>query len=351
MNEHTTVSAKQLCTWVFLSLAVDMAVRPFTSGGSACAQVAILAAVFNTAFVSILLLPVLGLLRREAFATLKGGVTLGSKALLTLSAVLFAAGGAAAMVRSEAFFRYVSDEPMPQLLVYGVFLLVVFYALRCGLESIMRVFGLAWGFFLFSIALMLVSNLGGMHLSNLSFRPFELSEVLRTAARGFTLPPELLLFCLLSLHTNREKRRPLLKTLALLCIFYIGLTFCSEAVLGMKAQIQQQTIHTLSRLGSISVFRRLDALHIAVWMLAELCKVATLAYGVQSALTPLLPHRRRKDKTCGYAVGLLAALLAVCAGAPPEAARPVLTAGTAVLLVCTMVYGCVMEGFYAKKHV
>ena len=135
MNEHTTVSAKQLCTLVFLSLAVDMAVRPFTSGGSAGAQIAILAAVLNTAVVSILLLPVLGLLRREAFTTLKGGVTFGSKALLTLSAVLFAAGGAAAMVRSEAFFRYVSDEPMPQLLVYGLFLLVVFYALRCGLED------------------------------------------------------------------------------------------------------------------------------------------------------------------------------------------------------------------------
>ena len=121
---------------------------------------------------------------------------------------------------------------------------------------------------------MLVSNLGGMHLSNLTFQPFDFPEVLRTAARGFTLPPELPLFCLLSLHANREKRRPLLKTLALLCVFYIGLTFCSEAVLGMKAQLQQQTIHTLSRLGSISVFRRLDALHIAAWMLAELCKVA-----------------------------------------------------------------------------
>ena len=169
------------------------------------------------------------------------------------------------MVRSEAFFRYVSDEPMPQLLVYGLFLLVVFYALRCGLEGIVRVLGLAAGLFLLSMALMLVSNLGGMHLSNLTFQPFDFPEVLRTAARGFTLPPELPLFCLLSLHANREKRRPLLKTLALLCVFYIGLTFCSEAVLGMKAQLQQQTIHTLSRLGSISVFRRLDALHIAAW--------------------------------------------------------------------------------------
>lgn len=38
-------------------------------------------------------------------------------------------------------------------------------------------------------------------------------------------------------------------------------------------------------------------------------------------------------------------------GAPPETLRAVLTAGTAVLLACTVVYGCVMEGFYAKKRV
>ena len=74
MNEHTTVSAKQLCTLVFLSLAVDMAVRPFTSGGSAGAPIAIFAAVLHTAVVNIMLLPVLGVLRRETFPTLKGGV-------------------------------------------------------------------------------------------------------------------------------------------------------------------------------------------------------------------------------------------------------------------------------------
>ena len=47
MNEHTTVSAKQLCTLVFLSLAVDMAVRPFTSGGSAGAPPETLRAVLT----------------------------------------------------------------------------------------------------------------------------------------------------------------------------------------------------------------------------------------------------------------------------------------------------------------
>lgn len=249
MNEHTTVSAKQLCTLVFLSLAVDMAVRPFTSGGSAGAQIAILAAVLNTAVVSILLLPVLGLLRREAFTTLKGGVTFGSKALLTLSAVLFAARGSG----SDGAFRGVFSlcERRADAAAVGIRAVsscgVLCAAVRAGRHRTCA--RSAAGLFLLSMALMLVSNLGGMHLSNLTFQPFDFPEVLRTAARGFTLPPELPLFCLLSLHANREKRRPLLKTLALLCVFYIGLTFCSEAVLGMKAQLQQQTIHTLSRLG------------------------------------------------------------------------------------------------------
>lgn len=128
---------------------------------------------------------------------------------------------------------------------------------------------------------MLVSNLGGWHLSNLTFQPFDFPEVLRTAARGFTLPPELPLFCLLSLHANREKRRPLLKTLALLCVFYIGLTFCSEAVLGMKSAAAAADHPYAFTSGAAFLYS-------AVWMLCTLlrgcwrswCKVAALAYGV-----------------------------------------------------------------------
>ena len=88
MNEHTTVSAKQLCTLVFLSLAVDMAVRPFTSGGSAGAQIAILAAVLNTAVVSILLLPVLlAVCAGAPPETLRAVLTAGTAVLLACTVV------------------------------------------------------------------------------------------------------------------------------------------------------------------------------------------------------------------------------------------------------------------------
>lgn len=147
MNEHTTVSAKQLCTLVFLSLAVDMAVRPFTSGGSAGAQIAILAAVLNTAVVSILLLPVLGVAAARSLHHAEG------RCYVWVQGAAHAFGGA---VRrrgsgSDGAFRGIFSlcERRADAAAVGIrlFLLVVFYALRCGLESIVRVLGLAAGSF------------------------------------------------------------------------------------------------------------------------------------------------------------------------------------------------------------
>ena len=219
-----------------------MAVRPFTSGGSAGAQIAILAAVLNTAVVSILLLPVLGLLRREAFTTLKGGVTFGSKALLTLSAVLFAAGSGSDGAFG-AFSRARSDEPMPQLLVYGLFLLVVFYALRCGLEGIVRVRSGHIFFYLYGTDAGL-QPWAACICRTLPFSHLIFQRVLRTAARGFTLPPELLLFCLLGLRRPGEAPAAAQNAGAAVRILYR--TDVLPRRFGYEAQLQRQTIHTLS---------------------------------------------------------------------------------------------------------
>ena len=348
MNEHTTVSAKQLCILLFLALSVEMAVRSFTAGGMPSAQQAIPAAMLNTIAVSLLLILPLRLQRRGTGEVWRGN-TLGTKLLVFFSAVLLAVGGAAAVIRAEEFFRYSCDEPMPRLLVYAVFLLAAFYALRCGIESLVRAVGIAAGIFLAAMLLMLVSNLDGMRLFNLGAEPFDPWGILQTAARGFTLPPELLLFFLLRPHVDAAEQVPVYRTIAALCLFYIALSFCAQTVLGPSAESQVQTIHTLSRLGSLSVFRRLDALHTAAWMLAELCKLSALACGVQSAVSRILPKGQRacSDR---YAIGLIALMIAFCMGFAQPSLYYALTAGTAGLLAAMTAYGYFREGAYAKKN-
>lgn len=348
MNEHATVSAKQLCILLFLALSVEMAVRSFAGGGMPPAQTAIPAAMLNAVAACLLLILPLRLQRGGTGAVWRGNA-FGTKLLSLLSALLLAAAGAAAAIRAEEFFRYGCNEPMPRLLIYAIFLLAAFYALRCGMESLVRAAGIAAGIFLAAMLLMLVSNLDGMRLFNLSAEPFDPGKILQTAAHGFTLPPELLLFFLLRPHVDPAEQVPVYRTIAALCLLYITLSFCAQTVLGALAESQTQTIHTLSRLGSLSVFRRLDALHTAAWMLAELCKLSALACGVQSAVSRLLPKglRAYSDR---YAAGLIALLLIVCTGLPQAALYRVLTAGTAVLLAMMTIYGHIREGAYAKKR-
>lgn len=347
MSKQATVSARQLCILLFLSLGVDMAVRSFAFGGMPPAQRAIPAAILNTAAVGLLLSFPLRLQRTGTGEAWRGNA-IGTGLLSFFTALLLAAAGAAAALRTEEFFQYGSSEPVPHLLVYFVLLSAVFYALRCGLESLVRAVGIATGIFLAAMLLMLISNLGGMRLYNLTAEPFSLRALLQTAVRGFTLPPELLLFFLLRPRIDPAERAPVYRTLAALCLFYIALSFCAQAVLGASAEAQTQTIHTLSRLGSLSVFRRLDALHTAAWMLAELCRLSALACGVQSALSRVLP-KRLQTYSDRYAVGLTAALIPICTMIPQTALYPALTAGTAVLLAAMTIYGTVREGVYAKK--
>ncbi len=185
--------------------------------------------------------------------------------------------------------------------------------------------------------LMLLSNIGGMRLFNLAAEPFEVRGILQTAVHGFVLPPELLLFFLLRPYVDAAEKTPVYRTIAMLCLFYIALSFCAQAV------------HTLSRLGSLSVFRRLDALHTAAWMLAELCKLSALACGVQSAVLRILPKRLQKyaDR---YAVGMLALLIPVCIGLGQETLYCAFTVATAALLAVMTIYGHIREGSYAKKN-
>lgn len=346
MSRAETARARQVCMFVFLSLAVDMAVRSFTRRATSGAQVEVLAALLDTAAALALLSPIL-----TRACAVPDGPSAGTKIWRGAAAILFAAAAASSVARSEAFFRYVSDEPIPQAITCGIFVLAVFYALRCGPEGILRASGLSCAAFLASMALLFVSNWDSMHFFNLTITPFDADKILETAIKGFALHPEILLFCILAAGSSGRKSRPLYRTLMLLCAFYIALSVCAQAVLGDRVQLQVQTIHTLSRLGSLSVFRRLDALHIAAWMLAELCKAAGLACGAQTVLAPLLPRQWGESAPAKFAAGLLVLMLVICAGIPAYALQMAFTVGTGALLVAMAFGKREAKAAHAEKHV
>ena len=52
------------------------------------------------------------------------------------------------------------------------------------------------------------------------------------------------------------------------------LALLGETTLGTAYTSESQPVYTIARLGGLSVFRRLDALHVGVWLLLFLIKIS-----------------------------------------------------------------------------
>ena len=91
------------------------------------------------------------------------------------------------------------------------------------------------------------------------------------------------------------------------------LSVAAELVLGSQAQMQNQTVHALSRLGGISVFHRLDALHTAAWLAAIFAKACAFALAARMAAEGLLPREKRAQASGWALAALLVGVLAAAA--------------------------------------
>lgn len=339
---------RQLAVLLFLTLALDMVVRPFTQGAGPAAQAAIPAACLAAAAAVLAARALFACAGGPRAAVLRKGKTRASRFFLALCAAAFALGMGACIQRAERFFRYVSDEPMPRLVVYGLLFAVSFYAMRSGLETVLRLSGLLAWLFAAATVLLLLSNAGQMRLENLPVEAFDVRTILRGAAAVFTLSPAVALYFFWAVDTPQESRCAFGKAVLCLCGFFAALTLAAQLVLGARAAEQLQTAHTLSRLGRLSVFRRMDAVQIAVWMMLAFAKAAALGTGAQAALAPLMPAgRRRMAGAWALAAGAAGAL---CANLLSESAlQAVQTAATAAVLTVLCAAGWQVGRHNEKK--
>lgn len=283
---------------LLLTTAADFLIRPFAQSAALTAQQGITAAAVNTALVCLALWP----LCRWRLHTLKGRPYLTAALFL-----LFAFAGGEALVRTESFLRYVSDDPLPHLTVYVLALAVTLYAVRSGPEAVARACGVLLWALGASLVLLIAANARGMRLENLQLASVSLGEIVKNAAAGFVLPAQIPLFFFLTQKEDRQKGSRVATTLWLLYGLYVLLAVCAELVLGGQAQAQSQLPHTLARLGSISVFKRLDTLHLAIWLPAELLKICAFAIGLRGLVETVCPRLLRAHAS-------LWALAAIAAG-------------------------------------
>lgn len=225
---------------------------------------------------------------------------------LLLATVLLLSAGME-LVQCLRFYNHVLAEQLPVL----CFLLLALGTAGCAASRSIRALDRA--------ALLILALLGGsLVLLTVSVEPQMRTENLLYAVqpvqafshafwlRAALLPEYLLLPLLGGPAGPGEARRGYAWLLGLSFGLEGLLTVLSEAVLGQAAARQSQPVYTIARLGGISVFRRLDAVHMAVWLLLFFLRVGLYLWAILWLVRGPQPP---KHPAAGSALGAAAILV------------------------------------------
>jgi hypothetical protein len=339
LKQAEEISRRQMAVMLFVLLALEQVMHSFGQEQRSSAQAA-LPALFLLVVAAVLLLrPVCAAAAGVQSKALCTGHTAPSRVFLVLCAGVFAMAMGESMVQAERFLRYSSDAPLPAAVVYLLFIGVAAYGVFSGISTLLRLAGLLlWGV-LFSVVLLLTSNITQMRVENLSANAFSFAEIGRACAQWGWVSPAwaLFFFFALATPTTGKWRRSAVKVVIAQGTLTAVLLLCCELVLGERAAQLMQPVYTLGRMGAVSVFQRLDALHAALWLAAAFLQVCLYGVGLTLALAPLLPQMHRK-KAGIFALCIGAAAILPTINLSIEKAQDALTVGTIVLLTAMVVW-------------
>lgn len=176
------------------------------------------------------------------------------------------------IIQGERFYNYVMQQQLQAL----VFLILVFgaayYGAFAGVQALGRA---AWPVLVLAGASVLAlgwSVAGQMQFSHLQTPAASPELLARLALERFYLPPELILLPFLC--GRGGSGRGAAKLIGVVFLVDSLLALLGEMTLGAAYANETQPVYTIARLGGLSVFRRLDALHVGVWLLLFLIKIS-----------------------------------------------------------------------------
>ena len=188
------------------------------------------------------------------------------------------------VIQAERFYNYV----MQQQLAAAAFLVLVFaaayYGAFAGVQALGRAAWLVLTLTVLSVGVLAWSVAGQLRFASLQTPALDAAGLWDAAAGQFYLPPEL---ALLPLLCGEQAKKAGVRMLG--AAFAAGslLAMLGEMTLGAAYLQTDQPVFAIARLGGISVFRRLDALHVGVWLLLFLLKI-----GLYFAAAVRLWHRQ-----------------------------------------------------------
>lgn len=285
MNKSTRIDSKQLAILVGASLLTDSFIQPFGRVDTIhSAQFGIVCAAAQ----ALLFAALFCFLRRRSPAIFQHKITTGLLALGLLISI------ALEIIQGERFYNYVIQSKLSIGIFLGIVFVAAFYGVYSGLDALSRTAAIILSLTVFSVLMLSVSILPQLHFTNLQPVFWRISTVTNAVLSQIYLPPELFFWTLLLTQEPREQNTHLQTVLICLVSASTIFSLLGEMTLGEVYQEQEQPLFTIARLGGISVFRRLDALHVSVWLLLFLLKVTfyfSMLVLTVKKLFPLLKNR------------------------------------------------------------
>lgn len=265
MIDQLSVAPKQLALLMFASLLTDAFIQPFGRQSSVpSAQMGILSAAIQMVGFAV----VFWLFMKKFNNVLETKWGCGAlAAVLLLSATL-------EIIQGERFYSYVMDADLPVASFLVIMFFAVFYGVYSGMDALSRTAAIILALTGISIGFLLISILPQLRFVNLQPAALKVAPLLDSLKQQIYFPPELFVWAYLLKQSDQKKKNN--RSQLVFCwlftassLFYL----LGEMTLGRAYQNQEQPLFTIARLGGISVFRRLDALHVSVWLLLFLIKI------------------------------------------------------------------------------
>lgn len=224
------------------------------------------------------------LLRKNAAQAKKSRIFTG---LLCGTLILSAA---LEIVQGERFYSQSMRAGLPVGIFLALLFVAVFYGVYSGLNALTRTAAAVLALTAVSVVLLMLSVLTQLRFVNLQPTALNGRELAQDFAGQIYLAPELVIWSILWKPdpSPKHKHRP---AVVFGWLFGAQAFFCllGEMTLGAAYQQEEQPLFTIARLGGISVFRRLDALHACVWMLLFLVKLTLYFWASTEALRHMIP--------------------------------------------------------------
>lgn len=221
----------------------------------------------------------------------KGGVIF---AILFLVYLVFIAG-----VTTAQFTSFLNDRLFTgtsQLIICITLVLAALYGAYMGIEAIARTASIAAFLLILSVVFVGVAVIPRVEVLNLkAFLPPSAQELWQYTLPFISMPTDLLLFALLRPQMKGNTKKSVIGSFALTTAVLWVSTFFIYTVLGGLASRVTFPFYTLSTLAEVSIFRRLDSVHMMIWVFVTFIRLSVIQFCIARVLGYMLPFKVRRS--------------------------------------------------------